>query len=106
MESHHGTVVIGFQLTTSATTNPTVEAGPGYPPADRGNSLDVLTNALNRGLQAHADFLEVYDPDVVNPTMQQCLLQTVATHWVAGPAPACPPTSKPPVPHCHGSACT
>jgi hypothetical protein len=63
VESHYGTVVIGFQLTTSATTNPTVEAGPGYPPAERANSLSVLASALNRGLQAHADFLEVYDPD-------------------------------------------
>jgi hypothetical protein len=105
VESHHGTVVTGFQLTTSATTNPSVEAGPGYPAAERANSLDVLTTALNRGLQAHADFLEVYDPDVVNPAMQ-CLLQTVETHWVGGTAPSCPPSIKPPVPHCHGSACT
>jgi hypothetical protein len=105
VESHHGTIVVGFQLTTSATTNPTVEAGPGYPAAERTDSLDVLTSALSRGLVAHADFLEVYEPDVVNPAMQ-CVLQRVEAHWAPAPTPACLPSSKPPAPHCHGSACT
>jgi hypothetical protein len=107
VESHHGTIVTGFQLTTSATTNPAVEAGPGYPAAERTDPLDVLTSALNRGLQAQADFLEVYEPDVVNPALQ-CELQKVGTHWRAGPTPACPPlgSPKPPPPHCHGSECT
>ena len=69
VSSNSGSVVTGFQLTTSATANPG-QMG------DAASPLHALTMTLQLGLAAHVDFLELYEPDVVNPAMQDLLRST------------------------------
>lgn len=67
--SNSGRIVTGFQLSTSATKRP----------ADMGDAADpvhALALTFQRGTAAHVDFLEVYEPDVVNPSMQDVLRAT------------------------------
>jgi hypothetical protein len=65
VKSYGGKVVIGFQLTTSAMSHP----------ADMGdlNGATALQTSLQKGLDAHAQFLEVYEPDVLSPAAQKVL---------------------------------
>jgi hypothetical protein len=70
VRSNSGMIATGFELTTSATTNPGREG-------DAVSPVHALTLALQRGLQAHVDFLEIYQADVVNPAMQQVLGTTL-----------------------------
>jgi glycosyl hydrolase family 42 (putative beta-galactosidase) len=71
VSSNSGKVVTGFQLTTSATTNP-AEMG------DAASPEHALMLSLQLGVAAHVDFLEVYEADVVNPVMQTILQMTQA----------------------------
>lgn len=69
--SNSGKIVTGFQLSTSATKRP----------GDMGDAADpvhALSLTLQRGIEAHVDFLEVYEPDVVNPAMQDVLRSTAS----------------------------
>lgn len=65
VKSYSGKVVIGFQLTTSAMSHPT----------DMGDAdgATALQKSLQMGIDAHAQFLEVYEPDVLNPGAQNVL---------------------------------
>ncbi len=65
VKSYGGKVVIGFQLTTSAMTRPT----------DMGDAdgATALQKSLQKGLDARAQFLEVYEPDVLAPAAQPVL---------------------------------
>jgi len=69
--SSSGSIATGFQLQTSATNFP-AEMG------DAGSAVGALTLTLQEGLAAHVAFLEVYEPDVVNPAMATVLEQTAA----------------------------
>jgi hypothetical protein len=69
VSSSSGTIVTGFQLTTSATNSP-AQMG------DAASPVGALGLTLQEGLAAHVDFLEVYEADVVNPAMQALLEQT------------------------------
>jgi hypothetical protein len=69
VSSSSGTIVTGFQLTTSATNFP-AQMG------DAASSAGALGLTLQEGLAAHVDFLEVYEADVVNPAMETLLEQT------------------------------
>jgi len=71
VSSNSGTIVTGFQLTTSATNFPAQMGDPGSP-------VGALGLSLREGLAAHVDFLEVYEADVVNPAMEALLEQTAA----------------------------
>jgi hypothetical protein len=110
VQASAGKIVTGFQLAQSATKNPGKEGGPAdQPPPGQSPSVteevDALAAALNHGLAANVDFLEVYETDAVNPAMQ-CERQKAESHWSAGSTPACDSFPKPSPPHCHGSACT
>lgn len=72
VRTNGGTVVTGFQLTTSATNDPG-QMG------DAASPLHALALTLQLGVAAHVDFLEVYEADVVNPVMQGLLQTTAAT---------------------------
>jgi hypothetical protein len=66
--SYAGKVLTGFQLRTSA-------AGPGM---GVGSPAQVLKAALDNGIRAnsaraHVDYIEVYDKDVEDPTLQGTL---------------------------------
>ena len=45
---------------------------------DAGSAVGALKLTLQQGVAAHVDFLEIYEPDVVNPAMQGLLTQTAA----------------------------
>jgi hypothetical protein len=66
----------GFQLARPATTDPGMEGGPADACGTVRDEVAALQAALNRGLAAHVDFLEVYEADVVNPAMQAVLQAT------------------------------
>ncbi len=78
VRSNSGGLATGFELTTSATTNPGREG-------DAGSPVHALTLALQRGLQAHVNFLEIYQADIINPAMQEVLGTTLTQLGAAGP---------------------
>lgn len=65
VKSYGGKVLIGFQLTTSAMQHPT----------NMGDSdgATALRKSLQKGMDANVQFLEVYEPDVLNPDAQTVL---------------------------------
>lgn len=65
VKSYSGKVVIGFQLTTSAMLHPTNMGDP--------DGATALQKSLQKGLDAHVQFLEVYEPDVLTPAAQNVL---------------------------------
>ena len=65
VKSYSGKVVIGFQLTTSAMSNPTNMGDP--------DGVTALQKSLQKGIDAHVQFLEVYEPDVLSPAAQNTL---------------------------------
>jgi hypothetical protein len=65
VKSYSGKVVIGFQLSTSAIRDPTAMGDPDGPTA--------LGKSLQLGVDAHVQFLEVQEPDVLAPTAQNML---------------------------------
>ena len=71
VSANRGNVVTGFELTTSATINPGREG-------DAASPVHALALALQHGLAAHVDFLEVYQADVMNPATQSVLQTTEA----------------------------
>jgi hypothetical protein len=63
--SYSGKIMIGFQLSTSALNHP-----------DNMGAADgatALQKSLQMGVDAHAQFLEVYEPDVLAPAAQPIL---------------------------------
>ncbi len=75
VKSYSGKVVIGFQLTTSAMSHP----------VDMGDPVGAtaLQISLQKGLDAHVQFLEVYEPDVLSPAAQN-ILATFANALASG----------------------
>jgi hypothetical protein len=71
VKSYRAKVVIGFQLTTSATSNPTAMGDP--------DAATALRASLQKGLDAGAQFLEVYEPDVLSPATQPVLASFAGT---------------------------
>jgi Beta-galactosidase len=65
VKSYGAKIVIGFQLTTSAISHPTSMGDP--------VGATALQQSLQKGLDAHAQFLEVYEPDVLSPAAQSVL---------------------------------
>ncbi|HVO43777.1 MAG TPA: beta-galactosidase [Aggregatilineales bacterium] len=65
VKSYSGKIVIGFQLTTSAMLHPVNMGDP-----DRATALQ---KSLQKGIDAHAQFLEVYEPDVLSSAAQDVL---------------------------------
>ncbi len=65
VKSYGGKVLIGFQLTTSATSHPDNMGDP--------NGATALQKSLQKGLDAKAQFLEVYEPDVLDAAAQNVL---------------------------------
>lgn len=76
VKSYGGKVMIGFQLTTSAMSHPTNMGDP--------DGATALQKSLQKGLDAHAQFLEVYEPDVLNPDAQN-VLATIANKLPSEP---------------------
>ena len=70
VKSYEGKVVIGYQLATSAIQNPVYMGDP--------NGVTALQKSLQNGLDAHPQFLEVYEPDALAPASQY-VLATVAS---------------------------
>jgi hypothetical protein len=70
VKSYGGKVVIGYQLVTSAILHPTDMGDPDGPTA--------LQKSLQRGLDAKADFLEVWEPDVLSAAAQDVLAATAS----------------------------
>jgi len=75
VKSYGGKVVIGYQLVTSAMLHPSDMGDPDGPTA--------LRESLQRGVDAHAQFLEVWEPDVLSPGAQS-VLASVAGALAAG----------------------
>jgi Beta-galactosidase len=65
VKSYSGKVVTGFQLSTSAIQDPTAMGDPDGPTA--------LQKSLQLGLDAHVQFLEVQEPDVLSSAAQNVL---------------------------------
>jgi hypothetical protein len=65
VKSYNGKVVIGYQLVTSAILHPTDMGDP--------DGVTALQNSLQRGVDAQAQFLEVWEPDVLSPAAQNVL---------------------------------
>ncbi|MBI4066553.1 hypothetical protein HY411_02445 [Candidatus Gottesmanbacteria bacterium] len=68
VRGYYGKVLTGFQLSTSATRNP-AKMG------DVQDPVHALQLSLEKGLEAGAQYIEVYETDVLNPSMQQVLAQ-------------------------------
>jgi Beta-galactosidase len=66
VKSYGGRVVIGYQLATSAMQNPVYMGGVA-------DGATALQKALQLGVDAHAQFLEVYEQDVLDPAAQNTL---------------------------------
>jgi Beta-galactosidase len=79
VSSNSGKIVTGFELDTSATRDPGRQG-------DATDPVHALALTLQTGLAAHADFLEVYQPDVVNPAMQ-AVLQETQSQLLQSPTP-------------------
>jgi len=65
VSSYSGKVLIGFQLSTSAINHPDNMGDP--------DGATALQKSLQKGVDAHAQFLEVYEPDVLAPAAQPVL---------------------------------
>jgi Beta-galactosidase len=65
VKSYGGKVVIGYQLVTSAILHPTDMGDP--------DGVTALQESLQRGVDAQAQFLEVWEPDVLAPAAQNVL---------------------------------
>lgn len=65
VKSYGGKIVIGFQLSTSAIRDPTGMGDPDGPTA--------LRKSLQLGLDAHVQFIQVQEPDVLAPAAQNVL---------------------------------
>ena len=65
VKSYGGKVVTGFQLSTSAMLNPAYMGNP--------DGATALQKSLQKGVDANAQFLEVYEPDVLSPAAQNVL---------------------------------
>jgi hypothetical protein len=70
VKSYEGKVVIGYQLATSAMQNPVYMGGVA-------DGATALQKALQLGVDARAQFLEVYEQDVLDPAAQN-VLATIA----------------------------
>jgi Beta-galactosidase len=79
ISSSSGKVVTGFELDTSATRDPGRQG-------DATDPVHALALTLQTGLAAHANFLEIYQPDVVNPAMQ-AVLQETQSQLLQSPTP-------------------
>jgi hypothetical protein len=77
VKSYSGKVVIGFQLTTSALSHPTNMGDA--------DGATALQKSLQKGLDAHAQFLEVYEPDVLTPDAQGVLAGVASALTTAPP---------------------
>ncbi|MBI4065532.1 beta-galactosidase [Candidatus Gottesmanbacteria bacterium] len=66
-----GRIVTGFQMSTSATRNPVKMGDAGSP----GNALllSVKKGLTPLGSNGSIRYLEVYEPDIINPSMQDAL---------------------------------
>lgn len=71
VKSFSGRIVIGYQLSTSAMQNPGYMGGVS-------DGATALQMSLQNGLDAHPQFLEVYEPDILAPGTQS-ELATVAS---------------------------
>jgi predicted anti-sigma-YlaC factor YlaD len=65
VKSYSGKVVTGYQLATSAMASPVYMGDP--------NGVTALHNSLQWGIDAHVQFLEVYEPDVLASAAQNVL---------------------------------
>jgi hypothetical protein len=65
VKSYGGKVVIGYQLVTSAILHPADMGDP--------DGVTALQESLQRGVDANAQFLEVWEPDVLTPAAQNVL---------------------------------
>ena len=77
VKSYHGKVVTGFQLATSAMLSPTYMGNA--------DGVTALQNSLQRGMDANAQFIEVYEQDVLSPATQTVLASFARS--LAHPAP-------------------
>lgn len=77
VKSYHGKVVTGFQLATSAMGSPTYMGNA--------DGVTALQNSLQRGVDANAQFIEVYEQDVLSPATQAVLASFARS--LAHPAP-------------------
>src|SRR5581483_8118785 len=73
-------VLVGFMMSTSASRR-TAEMCDSC-----GTAPDALQAAIKKGLDEGARYLEIYEPDVLDPAMQPVLAS--AAHSLAGPAGA------------------
>ncbi len=79
VKSYGGKIVIGYQLTTSAMNHPADMGDP--------DGATALQESLQRGVDAKAQFLEVWEPDALSPAAQNVLAATAsALASVAQPA--------------------
>jgi hypothetical protein len=71
-----GKTTVGFEMGTSATDKPT----------NMGNADPVvaLRESLDLGLKAGANYLEIYEKDIANPSMQDVLRDAHASLWHSG----------------------
>ena len=65
VKSYSGKVVVGYQLVTSAILHPTNMGDT--------DGVTALQKSLQRGVDANAQFLEVWEPDVLTPAAQNVL---------------------------------
>ena len=77
VKSYSGKVVIGYQLTTSAMLHPTDMGDP--------DGATALQKSLQMGLDAQVQFLEVYEPDVLDPAAQNVLATAAGALATAAP---------------------
>jgi hypothetical protein len=105
--SYSGTgAATGFEMATAATTNPANMLQEGG--KDATTAAQALQNALDAGVAANVDFLEIYHEDAdaaASDSSVMAVLQSVAGEL---PLPQYSPAYAPPFPRpsCHGSSCT
>jgi hypothetical protein len=90
VKSYEGKIVIGYQLVTSAINHPTDMGDP--------DGVTALQKSLQRGVDAKAQFLEVWEPDVLSPAAQSVLAAAASalrSDNATSTAPATAPTSVP-----------
>ncbi len=68
---YNGQIVTGFMMTTAATLRPQRMGSSSNPADDLGASINTGLVPNSRG--QIAKYLEIYEPDVLNPTMQTAL---------------------------------
>jgi hypothetical protein len=78
VKSYSGRIVIGYQLSTSAMQNPVYMGGVS-------DGATALQMSLQKGLEAHPQFLEVYEPDVLAPGAQSELASVASELASAAP---------------------